>query len=108
MDALPPLDEAAQTGFLKTKVDRRTAAYEAAKDSNRKEWFRQYNAYLESEEWKLKRNAVLQRDHHLCQGCLKATAQQVHHLTYDNVGGELLFQLVSLCAPCHALVHTEG
>ncbi len=66
-----------------------------------------YSQYLKSPEWKSLRNIVLERDKNICQGCLSAPAQHVHHLTYNNFGDELLFQLISLCVKCHNKLHPE-
>ena len=51
--------------------------------------------------------AVLQRAGHICQGCLSAKAEVVHHLTYDHVGDELLYELVALCRACHDRAHNK-
>lgn len=68
----------------------------------RSDW---YAAYLLSPKWKAIRDKVLVRDGHRCQGCLGARATQVHHLTYDHVGDELLFELIAVCDFCHERVH---
>jgi len=60
-----------------------------------------YYEYLRSPEWRAKREKVLQRDKFICQGCLNAEATEVHHLTYDHVFNEFLFELTSLCRECH-------
>jgi len=68
----------------------------------RREWYAQY---LQSEQWREKREAVLNRARHTCEGCGAAKATEVHHLTYDNVGDELLWQLVAVCRACHEKAH---
>lgn len=60
-----------------------------------------YNRYINSRAWKLKRLAVLTRDHFRCVKCKRARATQVHHKTYINLGNEPLEDLESLCRPCH-------
>ena len=72
-----------------------------AREQANLEWWKFYNSYLESPEWQQRRDLVLKRDNYLCQACLKARATQVHHTTYKHVGHEPLFELVSVCAPCH-------
>lgn len=67
-----------------------------------------YPKYLASAEWREKRLKVLERDNYLCQSCLTAKAQAVHHLTYRNVGCEPLFDLVSVCNNCHDIIHLHG
>jgi hypothetical protein len=65
-----------------------------------------YKNYLLCPEWKKKRKFIIQRDK-ICQGCLDAPIHQVHHLTYRNVGNELMFELVGLCRECHSRCHQE-
>jgi len=67
-----------------------------------------YNIYLNSRIWKNKRDVVLKRDNYICQGCLKNKATEVHHLTYDNIYNELFFQLISVCKPCHNIIHNSN
>jgi protein-arginine kinase activator protein McsA len=65
----------------------------------------EYQRYLLTPEWAQKRKAVLERERYVCQGCARGRATEVHHLTYSNVGDELLFQLVAVCGPCHRKTH---
>ncbi len=74
------------------------AAHDEARRSERNE---EYQEYLRSMEWARKRQVVLVRDDWLCQGCRRARATEVHHLTYDHIFHEFLFELVALCAECH-------
>ena len=67
---------------------------------------RNYKNYLLCPEWKKKRKLIIQRDK-ICQGCLDAPIHEVHHLTYKNVGNELMFELVGLCRECHSRCHQE-
>lgn len=64
-----------------------------------------YHDYLQTDEWRNKRRLVLERENHLCEGCLTARATEVHHLTYEDVRDEFLFQLVALCRGCHERWH---
>jgi len=81
----------------------------AANEQNREKWLQdsqqkrnlEYHEYLQSSAWRLKRDAVMKRDNRLCQGCLKNQATQVHHLTYDRIFNEMLFDLVAICHECH-------
>jgi hypothetical protein len=68
----------------------------------RREW---YQDYLRSPAWARKRQLVLEREESLCQGCRTSKAVEVHHLTYDHIGNELLFELVALCSACHRNAH---
>ena len=60
-----------------------------------------YNEYIKSDKWKAIRLKVLKRDNNLCQACLEAPAQDVHHITYENIGDELMYELLSVCRDCH-------
>lgn len=53
-----------------------------------------------SEQWKATRRARLDHDAGLCVFC-KMPAQEVHHVTYANVGAEQVEDLRSLCKICH-------
>lgn len=64
-----------------------------------------YGQYLRTSAWASKRAAVLKRCGGVCEGCGNVAATEVHHLTYDNVGDELLFQLVGVCRGCHQKAH---
>lgn len=79
-------------------------------EANRKrsQWWDGYNKYLASPQWREKRSLVMKRANGVCEGCGKFPASQVHHLTYDHVGNELLFELVAVCNACHELVHNKG
>lgn len=83
---------------------------EKTKQQERDEWWDQYNQYLESPEWHSKRELVLARDHNRCQarmdGCTRA-AEHVHHLTYEHLFDEPLFELVSVCRSCHNRLHGQ-
>lgn len=59
--------------------------------------------YLESPNWKKKRKRVLDRDNSLC--VCGEYAIDVHHKTYENLGQELLSDLVALCKNCHDGYH---
>lgn len=74
--------------------------------------------FYSTKGWKHTREAVLNRDNHLCQDCLKhgfiTAAEDVHHiikLTPDNINDANVTlncdNLVSLCRDCHAKRHRE-
>ena len=64
-------------------------------------WWDAYAEYLESDQWREKRQRVLARDNFMCQACHRRRATQVHHLTYRHVRNEPLFDLASICDVCH-------
>jgi len=67
-------------------------------------WYDCYKEYLQTTNWTAIRKTTLLRDNDKCVICNKK-AQQVHHLTYDNVGFEKQEDLISVCKPCHEEIH---
>jgi 5-methylcytosine-specific restriction endonuclease McrA len=86
--------------------------------------------YLNSQEWKLKRERILSRDNYQCQDCLKVisiilkefdlvlkrfnvkeinykrSATEVHHLTYETLHtSQEENDCISLCGTCHTIRH---
>ncbi len=113
-DSLPVLT---QKRFLEIQEEKR-ASFKGLRDhlqklsdefrlNKNKEWWQNYSAYLKTDQWKHKRQQVLERENFLCQGCNYSKAIHVHHTTYENLGDELLFQLVALCVQCHNKLHPE-
>jgi 5-methylcytosine-specific restriction endonuclease McrA len=64
-----------------------------------------YEAHLRSAKWRAIRQRVLDRAHGMCEGCGIHKADHVHHLTYDHLGNEFLFELVAVCYACHCRIH---
>ena len=60
----------------------------------------EYNRYLKSDAWMVKRACVLNLRDHRCDLC-NEKATEVHHKTYDNVGQEPFSDLTALCKSCH-------
>ena len=71
------------------------------REIDKKEREKRYDEYLQSDKWKAIRLKIFKRDNNLCQICLEAPAQHVHHLTYANLGDELMTELLSVCKDCH-------
>ena len=67
----------------------------------------EYAEYLRSKAWAGKRAKVLERAKGICEGCGERQATQVHHLTYEHVQDEFLWELVAICDECHERVHPE-
>lgn len=76
-------------------------------DPTPRRWSLLYPAYLQSQAWDRRRNKVLARDGNICTACGDAQATEVHHLTYERVGREPLFDLVSVCKSCHESIHRK-
>lgn len=108
MAAAVPVDKALERSWRDKKFQRSRELGEEGKAKDQEEFWSWYNAYLQSDKWRDKRRRVLTRDKNTCQGCLSAPATQVHHLSYRNVGKELLFELTSVCESCHARVHGQA
>jgi len=66
-----------------------------------------YQEYLQSENWRKKRQMVLARARGICEGCGLNQPYEAHHLTYARCGDEMLFDLVALCSSCHRKLHQE-
>ena len=100
-DQVPAFDEDL---FKSKKLDeekKRLAGIEARKEN----FFREYDIYLKSPQWKYLRERVLKRENYMCQGCGFRKATEVHHTTYENVGDEFMFELLALCSACHNRIH---
>lgn len=67
-------------------------------------WGKHYNEYMHSSSWEAVRQLVLKRDGRLCRTCT-VPGSHVHHITYRRFGQESLYDLVTLCAPCHVREH---
>lgn len=103
---LPAWDEGVRQDHLKQQMERWQAEHERKRSEESAQWWAWYNQYLQSPAWREKRIKVLRRDNFTCLGCGKPqSATQVHHLTYDRAGQEMLFDLVSICETCHKAIH---
>lgn len=70
-----------------------------------KSTYYKYLNHLRSDYWKVIRQKAFERDNKVCQHCHDTEATQVHHLSYENLGHELLEDLMSVCEPCHKKIH---
>lgn len=68
----------------------------------------EYKEYLNSIEWKNKREQVLKRDKYKCKRCANNVNLHVHHGTYARIFKENLDDLFTLCIGCHELYHKEN
>jgi 5-methylcytosine-specific restriction endonuclease McrA len=64
-----------------------------------------YYIYLQSPQWNIIRNQILDRDKHRCQVCDKTNELHVHHMHYKNIFHEQLGDLITLCERCHGVAH---
>jgi RNase P subunit RPR2 len=71
-------------------------------------WKAAYRLYLDSPEWKRKRQEVLAHFGNKCYECGKAGGNQVHHLRYaKRWGDELMCDFRVLCRDCHRMLHPK-
>ena len=60
---------------------------------------------MSNEKWRGLRDRVILRCDRTCEGCMDGMVDYVHHLTYENLGDEFLFELIGLCRKCHSRYH---
>lgn len=61
---------------------------------------KEYEQYIHSKEWRLKADALLEKERYKCKVC-GGIATDVHHLTYEHFKSEKDEDLVCLCRRCH-------
>lgn len=66
-----------------------------------------YEDYLQTPEWKAKREEILDRDEHRCRLCNTTEKLRVHHRTYIRLGDEDPNDLTTLCDDCHKNFHQQ-
>jgi hypothetical protein len=108
MAAAPPHDAGLRGRFGQKAADHRRADLEAERVADRAAWHEEHDPYLKTPEWKHRRDLVLKRAHHLCEGCGEQMAVIGHHRTYDHYGDEFLFEILALCPDCHDRFHRRG
>jgi hypothetical protein len=96
-NTIPRQEDEEKSEFIKTIWNKRS-------EYNFNVRHKQYEEYLNSPEWKLKRNIIMKRYNFVCQMC-NETATDVHHITYRHVKNEYHFELVPLCRKCHENWH---
>ena len=60
-----------------------------------------YLDYLQSDAWRMLREAIIDERGYTCEECGVAYGLQLHHLTYDRLGHELHEDMQLLCKSCH-------
>ena len=61
--------------------------------------------YLNSPEWKTKRQHMLKQTHYTCQMCGTQRNLHIHHISYKNLYREPDSDLAVVCANCHSHLH---
>lgn len=82
--------------------------YNNRSKAKKSSWWQAYNDYLNSPEWAHNRKKVIRRANGVCEGCLENPATEVHHLSYQHVGYEFMFELIALCNTCHERIHASS
>ncbi|GEQ87434.1 hypothetical protein ULMS_29420 [Patiriisocius marinistellae] len=89
----------------KKEFERQKLSEQKSEYNNRNSKQYKYYEYLTSHKWKELREKVKLRDNFLCQECKSEKAEEVHHLTYENIFNEKLSDLISVCSDCHKKLH---
>lgn len=66
-----------------------------------------YEHYLQTTEWKMRREQALRDAGNKCQLCYTPKFLEVHHKTYQRRGHELPGDLIVLCNDCHSKHHDK-
>lgn len=71
---------------------------------NQRKYYRE--VYLFSDEWREKRDLIMDYYGNICQDC-NEKATEVHHLHYKNIFKEKFKDLIPLCRSCHKKRHAK-
>lgn len=70
--------------------------------SNFLRWFRDwYELYRLTSHWKELRKMVSG----MCERCNVWPTEEIHHLSYKNLGKETQEDIIGLCSSCHRAIH---
>lgn len=108
--AMPPFDDQLQReryDEMSEKLEACRARYDEAMVTGASDRHAEYRAYLRSPAWQRLRVKVLRRARGLCEGCGEKRPVEVHHLTYEHIFEEFLFELVAVCSECHRRLHPD-
>jgi hypothetical protein len=104
---LPEWDKAIGERYWAARNERWRRESEERRDAEAAEFWSRYHAHLASDKWRDLRRRVLERCRGTCEGCGRRPAVHVHHLTYERLGDEMLFDLAAVCRGCHARLHPD-
>lgn len=104
-DAITEIDDEFKRFNIVLKMELRSELLKLQAEINKNDFFKDYSVYLQSDEWRQKRQLVFSRCDNMCEGCGTRYAAEVHHLTYAHYKNEFLFELVGLCKECHHRIH---
>lgn len=97
---LPKYQPELKSEFIKKSFENR----ELRKEIGAKRYYN--DVYLNSDEWKSKRENTLIRDNYECV-CCEEKATQVHHINYNHIFNEKEKELISVCKDCHSGIHGD-
>lgn len=86
---------------------RQQAERERMRQEQNAQWHAWYEQYLRTPQWLSRRAKVMERANGICEGCMVERATQVHHVTYEHVGDEFLWELRAICRSCHERLHAQ-
>lgn len=95
-------DENRNKSILKSDANRVLFYYANIRFEKQKEYYR--NVYLKSDEWKHKRQVIMDYYNWKCLQCGEY-ATDLHHKTYENIFKEKFEDLEPLCRSCHENEH---
>lgn len=75
-------------------------------DWRKKNVKKHYHDYLQSDDWKHKRDKRIMIDK-VCQICGRPFDLNVHHMTYKNVPFEKMGDLITVCKNCHSKIEAK-
>lgn len=89
----------------KTNPVLKARAYRKPRRKNKDDWRADYDNYLQSPQWRNKRQELFNERGKKCEHCGATTQIHVHHIHYRNLGNEKLEDLMVLCKSCHEEEH---
>jgi len=110
-DFTPWSDELAERHREKIKVDHADsrATFDQDRETRAAEELRRRADYsrwlLTSPDWQTLRDRVLRRAIFICEACLAARANDVHHVTYELGRLPPAWELRAVCRRCHERLH---
>jgi len=66
---------------------------------------KEYSKYLNSDDWKQRRDFLKNKWGNKCVNCKSEDKLSMHHLNYESLGNEEQIDVVPLCKGCHLAVH---
>lgn len=66
-----------------------------------------YQKYLQSAHWRAIKRDYAKQFKRICYLCASVDNLELHHVTYERIGAELLTDLAYLCENCHGFIHQD-